>query len=1044
MSRHFPDYFRKIRNELNKENQRHPGCYRDLFLAQDLSRNPYQWLDLEMTEMVEKATERLRATAVDYAEQVVELAQRDAHPSTGDPVHDVTTKRLLLGTDHPDTSDEFTSVSERYKNGVDQQMSGAKATIEQSLQAFRSIKPAQFTIRRCFPTFKLFFVEEDSQGVLKAFDEFYSYNAVINWNLMEYTTRPATLVVTVSNLFNHLDAVILSEGIDAEDRKDLALAAIQGGILPSQQVSSNRVDVELSPDGRPSPIRNIMLKTGTKVVLKAGYDNDPKYLETVFSGQVTEVHPGDVMTIICQDWVTELLGSWEPDLVDNPTDIGRWESIWTNHEDDITGTAGTKMMMKSLLSHAQCRHFGHWQIGEANPFSIYSNNLVEQRASKDIIAHGIPAGDRSMANVRPSLTPFFSAFGRSPEVVPINPENKSLWETMLELKLRHPNDQIMVRPYGQGDATIYFGPPYGFYTSSDFTDKRGQVELGALDSEMFRIFSQLIDSPAYIRQNELKFDESQKTASFDFDDDLVDKAMAYAEATFTGDTGINAKPVPLYAVLANEKVAKSLFSNTSKGFEYYADRLKNEGGQRLTKNRQYGLAGAFENFNNLSRETLGQGVSDAIKKIWWDALQDNRYTGTRYGTGIIRREDRKSADLLNYVRRLIDQAILLELMSSEQELIDRGETPERAKEIALMQKTLPVKPVRNWHIITSKHHIIANNIQVNSDFANRVIIGETEVKYDPGLEDVRTRQFNQFDDKHVNDATKGFMSVELLRREMRRMYSGEIILTGNPGIRPYDILVIVDQIRQIFGIVEVDKVQHSMSMEHGFITIITPALVAEAGDMTISMSYQSFYNSLAADLEELSDQGALGKVLASVKAFQYGPASLGNIEKFRAQNVQGTDARIFAGSSLAAGAGIAGLGVAGATGLLSATVVGAPLALILGGSALLWAGWTYFSMQNNALKDHIKTHPLTITPLVKRGWPWIAGIDGANGRTAIGQWGLSYVEGWQDFHKMLDAVRRVQTTFQTASSAAGGTVSYNPVGNNSLKEFKGGNLPTKP
>lgn len=66
-------------------------------------------------------------------------------------------------------------------------------------------------------------------------------------------------------------------------------------------------------------------------------------------------------------------------------------------------------------------------------------------------------------------------------------------------------------------------------------------------------------------------------------------------------------------------------------------------------------------------------------------------------------------------------------------------------------------------------------------------------------------------------------------------YQGQIILTGNPGIKAGDYLLINDTYCDIFGICLVREVTHSFSVNTGFITSVTPGLIAFSSDQNSGM-----------------------------------------------------------------------------------------------------------------------------------------------------------------------------------------------------------------
>ena len=73
-------------------------------------------------------------------------------------------------------------------------------------------------------------------------------------------------------------------------------------------------------------------------------------------------------------------------------------------------------------------------------------------------------------------------------------------------------------------------------------------------------------------------------------------------------------------------------------------------------------------------------------------------------------------------------------------------------------------------------------------------------------------------------------AVGSLHDEVREMYRGNVYQTGSGYLRPRHAVHIVDQMRQLSGVVEVKEVTHTFGMQ-GFITTWTPDCVAYAMDM---------------------------------------------------------------------------------------------------------------------------------------------------------------------------------------------------------------------
>jgi hypothetical protein len=57
-----------------------------------------------------------------------------------------------------------------------------------------------------------------------------------------------------------------------------------------------------------------------------------------------------------------------------------------------------------------------------------------------------------------------------------------------------------------------------------------------------------------------------------------------------------------------------------------------------------------------------------------------------------------------------------------------------------------------------------------------------------------------------------------LFRHLKDLYSGELIITGEPAIKPYDQVFLYDSYNDMAGPFEVEQVTHIFSQETGFVT----------------------------------------------------------------------------------------------------------------------------------------------------------------------------------------------------------------------------------
>lgn len=195
-------------------------------------------------------------------------------------------------------------------------------------------------LARAYPTFKLYFIEEDEwENRLLNFDDFYSYNAIKDFTVTLSRKNPGDVaVVTLQNISGILD------GTKRDAVVDLDYFSTK---MKSKAIGDNPVTAGTVED---QPFGALVLRPGLNVQLRAGYANDPDNLNVLINGRVVDVQwnqQGDTAQIMIQSFGTELLQilkGTEPDSSD---------IHWTTHQ-----------LLGSLLLEPELQHFGRWEIGQ--------------------------------------------------------------------------------------------------------------------------------------------------------------------------------------------------------------------------------------------------------------------------------------------------------------------------------------------------------------------------------------------------------------------------------------------------------------------------------------------------------------------------------------------------------------------------------------------------------------------------------------------------------------------------------------------------------
>jgi hypothetical protein len=61
------------------------------------------------------------------------------------------------------------------------------------------------------------------------------------------------------------------------------------------------------------------------------------------------------------------------------------------------------------------------------------------------------------------------------------------------------------------------------------------------------------------------------------------------------------------------------------------------------------------------------------------------------------------------------------------------------------------------------------------------------------------------------------MPTSYLFKCLKDLYQGEIVITGEPAMKPYDQVFLYDSYNDMAGAVEVEQVTHIFSQETGFV-----------------------------------------------------------------------------------------------------------------------------------------------------------------------------------------------------------------------------------
>ena len=349
------------------------------------------------------------------------------------------------------------------------------------------------SMKRAYPTFKLYFVEEDVDERIFGFDDFFNYSSVKSIRVVRSRKIPADLcVIELTNISGILSNRKFKNNFNKKGEFDgdkaRSNAAGNGELLGEKPGSPLTKDT-----AKENPIASLMLQEGIKILLKLGYENDPDKLENVFVGQIVEVEfndTDDLVTIVCQSFATELTSQIKG--LDKPEKNSGW-FLGTND-------AVTTRLLSSMLYQPEVLHFGRWRRSRANGvrFGILSTDQGSN-TNLDILTNKYewnvrPQDDNIFAPLVSSndFAKYFSVQETDDNVIKVANflldsagVNKSfnlnfinyyiykttIWEIFKEMELRHPGCISSPVPYMDARMgprmTMFFGMPNQLYFARD-------------------------------------------------------------------------------------------------------------------------------------------------------------------------------------------------------------------------------------------------------------------------------------------------------------------------------------------------------------------------------------------------------------------------------------------------------------------------------------------------------------------------------------------------------------------------------------------------
>ena len=802
-----------------------------------------------------------------------------------------------------------------------------------------------YRMAEAFPTFKLFLMEDSSEGIMQLFDNFYSYASVIDIEVMRYMDKPDLARFQITNIANILQHKLFdnsAQGKWEQDqyRKEFFAMAPSGdepstGGNPNAGLTAGKTasgqDYQLANQGLGSqvqqllgfdlrdgtnygtpqriPLQYVALQPGTKVQIRMGYANNPDLLVPVFTGRVTDIQGEEILTIEAESYAAELFDLPTPDGTPiSGKQYGGWEP-W--HD-----AGNVASIIENLLKMDNAKHFGRFKLASTSDPLIQGMTWTN-RAGKMIGEFSV-SPDNTLTQVGAAMA---SSYDRSGENVLINhvidhlgvPSNSRLTRDFYDestadggsfaityaFDYRIPDNSTntiwdlikdVSRRYPEYIVTT---KQYGFPYSAD-----ASLVLGHPLDWYYARLPMLGDAEAYRASttSNAEFTEWWNVSGQTAWNAMLAAIKADKGTLFQENPPTPTNPQEFYDTLATlrQKVVE-FFGST-----LYSDQY------RTGINRD--VADTFA--------SADQAVQTGFGWLW----------GSDAGA-----QDRAAVNEINTMNRQWLQYLSMKSPQANDRL----------------------KPVRRYHFIDHQS-IVHNGMRLNDKFYNAIRVGSDTKAVNGGITPHFQRVLDVTDlliNSKVNVEQYSHITTNVqqsyMKEEVGKMYEGEIILRGIPEIEPGDALVMLDPSTAIVGIVDVDRVIQSFNQDTGYTTIVYPKCATAVNEMA---------------------SANFGRMMMMTWGKTIGPLLHGHSSPV----VSGMGSAIAGSSTTTKVLDAAGVAATGYVAVAGAAMLGTPPGWVLGAliGVAVFGGMLYLGSASE------KGNMIEVMPVTRWGRPWMGGLEG--------------------------------------------------------------------
>lgn len=702
-----------------------------------------------------------------------------------------------------------------------------------------------------------------------------------------------------------------------------------------------------------------------------GFSNNPDDLYPVFSGKVTQIEEGEIMTVIAQGFAIELMDP-APDDIDTNGYTFSWlgqaaESLLVGVKQMLIGSNGapspgqglelikgalgrgpayggfaimgdtgnTTSVIQAMLRVSTATHFGHWQVG--------------------VPAEQILKGYGYAKNTADLVDSFLNLFA-SQKHASVNYSGVS---AMLRNGYDRSGENVFISFVCSGDGTVsgshlmrdfQMEAPFNLLPASYYVPKDAAITPWRIIQDVRRRYPEYICA---VKPYGFPYGCDATLVFANPNDFYLSRMPLYNEAEIGALTPDDAPA--FLAWWRNNKRTFQGFWDSMHEFDWPGQAYDRINQGTLDEGDWFGSQEAITHMMSMIENT-GAGAPAMFNKVM-NACISALQAREAYLTAP------KLGGLLFPISGAIQKTAIENLQKGMVRFLaapQRAMQALRAKSDSLSTEPRSsdrMQPVRKWHLVTY-YNIVHNGIQLNDNVYNAVRVDENTVPANDCMKAVAAHLRVIDCDALIIDPANNVRRPNLyrpyaqsfLKDELGKMYRGELVLSAMPEVEPFDIILLVDPENGMVGPIEVDTVIQSFDQEMGHITIVKPkavVLVNEAMTAGLGAAISKFF------------ANGLDETKSMIHSFVNAPAPARlTIETGAAATTAGT----VLGLQFAAGV------AAGATGG-AVTLAAGPAVAVLA-AALLAGGLIWMAAKRQDL------NPVMLAPLSRYGIPWVAGVDG--------------------------------------------------------------------